>query len=98
LIREEVRMKDVESQTTNIGGRTTTYIATFQSKNDTPSEIPMFTKEQREQRKKEIVELKKTMPCWNCGKTGHWSRKCNEEKKTLEKKEETTFVIKGKTH
>jgi hypothetical protein len=38
------------------------------------------------------------MPCWNYGKTSHWSQKCNEEKKTLEKKEETTFVIKGKTH
>jgi hypothetical protein len=43
LIREEAMMKDVENQTTNMGGGTTTYIATFQSKNDTPSKIPMFT-------------------------------------------------------
>jgi hypothetical protein len=49
-------------------------------------------------KKKEIIKLKKTRPCWNCGKTSRCSRKCNEEKKTLEKKEETTFMIKGKTH
>jgi hypothetical protein len=36
LIIEETKMKDVNNQTTNKGGRTITYAATFWSKSGTP--------------------------------------------------------------
>jgi hypothetical protein len=52
-------MKDVESQTTNKGGGTTTYTATFSSKSGTPFEKLMLTRKQHKQCKKEIVERKK---------------------------------------
>ncbi len=52
----------------------------------------VFTKEQHEQQKKESVEWKNTMHYWNCGKTSHWSKECNEEKKN------TWKMIRGKTH
>jgi len=48
LIKEEAKMKDVDSKKINMGGGATTSIATFRSKSGTPSRKPMFTKEQRE--------------------------------------------------
>jgi hypothetical protein len=56
------------------------------------------SKEQREARKKEISERKKTTACWNYGETSHWTREYTKEikdKKPDNKSKDSLIVQKS---